>query len=302
MVEMNRQLSELHEALTYEVRIRTTMLMYALAGVHLYPQTHSPRLPGIFLMPILATDHDYAGLREDTVQLVFKGWVEDVYGVWENYYRNQIKAVFAERTEDAIAPEMDAWGDFRHIRNDLVHNNGVASAGETGKCAVLRWFSVGENIVLNFHHVLDFLNQVAAMDMAATDRARARTHTWWLSPYDEEDLRQHEPIIISVRAGEGPTEDSLGVSVVFDNGVFGCVPLYREEKPLSREEVNRLARQVQIIEKGRALWTGIRNVSATALYNGCLIGRFHPETGVRGPGLPSPWIRISRDNSEGDKS
>ncbi len=300
MIELNKQLIGLHKSLMYEVRIRTTMLMYALAGVHLYPQRINPRPPGISLVPILPAGHDYAGLKEDTVQLVYKGWVEDVYGVWENYHRNQIKAVFTERTEDAIAPEMDAWGDFRHIRNDLVHNKGVASPDKTGKCTVLRWFSSGENIVLNFHHVLDFLNQVAAMDMDVLDRARA--HRWGLFRHEEQALKQHDPIIISVRAGEGPTENSLGVSVVFDNGVFGCIPLSRKEKPLSREEVSRLARQVRKGENGRTLWTDIGSVSATDLYNCCLIARFHPEMGVRGLGLPTPPTRISRDKSVGDKS
>ena len=65
-------------------------------------------------------------------QLAFKGWVEQVYFLWESQFRNELKD--AHEGPGIIRPEGDAIGDFRLIRNDLIYNNGVASKEYSGTC------------------------------------------------------------------------------------------------------------------------------------------------------------------------
>ena len=88
--------------------------------------------------------------------MAYKGWIAETYGLWENRWRNELKDVL-NRAE--VRPEMEAFGDLRRIRNDLLHN-GTASVKECGQCSILKWFKPGERIVFDTRHVLDFLNQM----------------------------------------------------------------------------------------------------------------------------------------------
>ena len=106
--------------------------------------------------------NDFLARNGETEQLAFKGWVEQVYNcIWDSDHRNKLQ----DSLEGCgiIPPEADPIGDFRRIRNDLIHKHGLASTKNSGKCKVLTWFKPGEPIILGMRHVFDFLNQMGMM-------------------------------------------------------------------------------------------------------------------------------------------
>ena len=73
-----------------------------------------------------------------TALLAYTGWTAGVYGSG-SAYRGHLKDSLAE---DATGlRRWSAFGDLKHVRNDLLHHNGVASADHGGRCKVLKWFS-----------------------------------------------------------------------------------------------------------------------------------------------------------------
>lgn len=309
------ELSKVWTSFLHEVRDATSMLMYALAGIEVY-QHDSPSAPGSVNYPVSVMSgiclssmlsgvdyHNFLGSAGLAVQLAYKGWIEHIYGLWENTYRNKSQGVLKVLTDDAIRPETDVLGDLRQIRNDFVHG-GAATANRSGNCSVLKWFSTGEQIVINFNHVLDLLNQIGALQprtsLVSLNGAETRAHTWNLFS-DEKTLRawSPEPILVSVRTSEGPTAGTLGVSVVFDNGVFGQIPLTFAMQSFSHNINVAKINKVAISADGKRLiiGEGTLSVAAHQLYANCLIGYFRPEQGVQGPGMGSPRFRFRRDNS-----
>ena len=122
---------------------------------------------------------------------------------------------------------MQAFGDLRHIRNDLPHN-GTASAEESGKCSILDWFQPGERIVFGTRHVLDFLNQTGVLSLRFTHDHGSRSCTFDAQP-DEDRLLMWtpKPGLVSVRTHDDGREADppyKGVTVVFSNGLFANVP------------------------------------------------------------------------------
>lgn len=303
-------LSEAHKSFLHEVRETTSMLKYALAGIEVYRQNCSsglrvsiPPPKPCFCLSSELSGVDYHHFLRSTgsaAQLVYKGWVDHVYGLWENTYRNDSHTVLKDLADDAIRPEADVLGDFRHIRNDLVHG-GVATPSRSGSCDVLKWFSAGEKIVLNFNHVLDFLNQIGAfgsrVSLALLNEGKTQAHVWHLLG-GEATLRawSPDPILVSVRSGEGPAPGTLGVSVVFENGVFGQIPLTFSEQSIDHGKSTDKHYQVEISADGKSLIIdkGKYIVPAPQLYDNCLTGYFHPELGEKGPGMPSPRFRFRR--------
>ena len=130
----------------YEVLKATTMLFYMLSGI----ETNRPRhlqkipggnfnlrlagLPGLCLSPCIIgpSNDDLYGIAGTAARIAFKGWFLEVYGIWEYDYRQKLKN--EHRVVGDFSPELDALGDMRLIRNDLLHNRGVATSGSKGKC------------------------------------------------------------------------------------------------------------------------------------------------------------------------
>ena len=92
-------------------------------------------------------------------QLLGKQCVVDLYSYWEEYLRIEIGKALNVLTKDAERNgqtreilnkhvKSDLWGDIKHIRNSIVHNNGVATS-EITRCKIMKWFKPGEAIELN---------------------------------------------------------------------------------------------------------------------------------------------------------
>ena len=223
----------------HEVTKTTTLLMHLIVGIETaYNNQHQvgkgvnfipPNVSNIDIFPSLigCNFEDLLGREGEAEQMAYKAWVLQIYNnIWESCSRSE----FSNTSEDprTIPWEMDAMGDFRHIRNDLVHNNGIASTKEIGKCKVLKWFKPGDKIILGMRHVLDFLNQIGFLSsspIVINDQQVPTGHIWCLK-IDKQSLLNKAATakIISVRI-ETNTNPETGqpqflISVVFDNGVF----------------------------------------------------------------------------------
>ena len=239
-----RQPARALDSLLYEVLQATTMLLFVLSRISTYDEKHFvepgvtqplmlPGLPGLCISSCInqVADDELYGAEGAATRMAFKGWIAEVFGLWENRYRNELKELLGP---DAIRPEMEAFGDLRHIRNDLLHS-GKASADECGKCTVLKWFAPGETIVIAVRHVLDFLNQIGVLTLgggAHDDKGRACQLLTFHDPDTLVNWRP-KPKIVSVRMMvEGRDEDPpfKGVTVVFDNGLFANVTFAVSDK------------------------------------------------------------------------
>jgi len=86
-------------------------------------------------------------------------WAVTVHAEWDEHYRDRLTAALGE-------PEKLAWppfGDLRHLRNDIVHNRGRASAERLRRLNVFtHWFGVGEPIFFDTRKVAEFMTAVNA--------------------------------------------------------------------------------------------------------------------------------------------
>ena len=88
-----------------------------------------------------------------------------------------------------------------HVRNDLLHHNGVASADHCGKCTVLKWFGPGDRMVFETRHLFDFLNQIGALSLGSAHDPDGRACVFRAQPPDVGEFlrRTTRPRIVSVR-------------------------------------------------------------------------------------------------------
>lgn len=77
-----------------------------------------------------------------------------LFQIWDERYRE----LFAlDLAADKRQIEVALFGDLRHYRHAIIHNNGVATS-DVEECLVLRWFKRGETILLTrdmFEEVID---------------------------------------------------------------------------------------------------------------------------------------------------
>jgi len=163
--------------------------------------------------------------------MAYVGWVGSVFSNWEHCHRDKIRDALKQSPPTIYEPQemfhqvnpvLTVMGDLRHIRNDMLHK-GVATTDDIAKCEILKWFEVGEPIVFHFNHVMDFLNQLGLLYvMTVVSDERSFGMSGWRVYGSEEELSDWQPIPlpISVRAMEGPIQDSILLSLVFDNGFF----------------------------------------------------------------------------------
>lgn len=228
--------AEVISSLCCDVLEASAMLLYVLSSSAQYqPQiyvmpsvTRGLFLPGLSLccLPCITgrTDDQLIGQQGVAVQMVYTGWVATVFACWENRFRSEVQT--AIKADDSVRPQMEAFGDLRHIRNDLLHNKGVASMGHTGKCKVLRWFKSGDKMVFSTQHVFDFLNQIGAFSPQDHHSDTPPRSCSFSIPHGNAKslLRwKPKPRLISVRTHEANVAESRlhkHVTLVFDNGLY----------------------------------------------------------------------------------
>lgn len=289
---LSRDLISVWHSFVHEVHKATVSLMYLLQGMELVRNrqpssyqpsnqqsvTYPPSLSYIDLLLCPVGDSSYSYLNDllkregEAEQLAFKGWIEQVYFLWETRFRNELRNELKKGLEGSgvIRPETDPMGELGYIRNDLIHKKGIASKEETGRCKVLKWFKPGERIILGMHHVLDFLNQLGLMT-TTPDHYHEGISTFWslVSEKEKALLNKPTPELISLRTW---TEEGLEnspqhvVAIVFENGVFLNIPIDHVPDSLSLQERIEFVNKTRIDESGNILFADGRVIDRESLY------------------------------------
>ena len=317
MTEKNMGL--LWHSFLYEVNRATASLMYLLQGMEsvrdseLSPYNELPpdrqrfapccaRLSNVDVLLCLSGIrfdlNDILKLGGEAEQLAFKGWVEQVYNViWESRYRNEMRDIL--EGPDTFRPETDPIGDFRLIRDDLIHNGGVASEQKTGKCVVLKWFEPGDRIILGMCHVFDFLNHMAFMTSTPGFLGDGPAAMWTVFPGMEDAIRNRSvPGLVSITSSmDKQLEDGSSyhvVSVVFENGVFVEIPVVYPPDGSSVEERIRFFDKTMIDEDGNLHFANERVKDRGSLYREAVDALFKKGPKIEGINTGGPWFRFRK--------
>jgi hypothetical protein len=306
-----------HEFL-YEINRATASLMYLLQGMESVRKTELAPYNGInpehrqfaasfpklsyVDVPLCVSGpgfdlNDVLRREGDAEQLAYKGWVEQIYFLWESRFRNEMNEDL--QGPDTIRPEGDAIGDFRLIRNDLIHKNGVASVEYSGRCEVLKWFKPGECIILGMHHVLDFLNQMGFMTKSPGFLSHGPNAGWTVFPGMEEDLASRSvPRLVSLRPSMDRVLDDGSswhvVSVVFENGVFVDLPVcYGNDGSTVQQRID-LFNKTSIDDNGNLRFANGLVKDRERLYEEAVKALSDKGPKLEGLGVPGPAFRFRR--------
>ena len=322
--EIEKEWIRLWRSFQYDVNAATNSLLHMLDGIHAKHLTEKRRLlqtghasggadsalgdasrsrgnicagptyPKLRTLPVLIGDLLITRTAPDgpMEQSVFKGWISQVYDLWESHYRTQLKHQSRYLT-GAIRPRQHVLGDLRHIRNNLLHN-GIAKQGEAASCEILRWFGEGERMHVRLRHVLDFLNQMAWLseNPVVSPEGYGRASIWVTDK--EGDVEDPAPALVSVRPLVDPQQEDpafrYGATMVFENGVFGQIPMgpEREETEAQAKERALKWQKMTVDERGDLCIPDYATVGAAQLYFACLKGEKQP-----GPGIWSPRVQFS---------
>jgi hypothetical protein len=149
--ESIRKLLGEHEYATGEFQDTCPMLYKDLSNRDFTPVSMSPVMKQGDMKRRLVDDGQ-------NTQLLGRQCVVSAYAYWEEYLRIEVGKAMGVLSASARASEetrrvlnkhvvSNFWGDMRHIRNSIVHSNGVANA-EVSKCKILTWFKPGDPIEL----------------------------------------------------------------------------------------------------------------------------------------------------------
>ena len=86
--------------------------------------------------------------------------VVSAYSYWEEYLRIEIGIATgilkkgsknSKETRKILNQyvKSDFWGDMKHLRHSIVHNDGIANS-DISKCKIINWFKPGQKINLNY--------------------------------------------------------------------------------------------------------------------------------------------------------
>ena len=300
------QFARLKLSLLFEVLQATAMLLFTLSSIAsnrrkpLDEKTGSataialPGLPELLCLEIgiiRVPDEDLYGPGGTAAQMAYTGWIAGVYALWEHRYRKHLKESLAE---DAILPEMDAFGDLMHVRNDLLHHNGVASADHCGRCTVLKWFAPGDRMMFETRHLFDFLNQIGALPLGSAHDPDGRACVFRAWPPDVGEFlsRTTRPRIVSVRthhAGWDADPPYKGVTVVFDDGLFTSCG-FTLERPGQWKELG----EASIDSLGNLVFADGTVQDSRWLYRDAATALKSNKGPEGGPPIPGRWMRFRR--------
>lgn len=262
--------------------------------------------------------------REGIVeQLAYRGWVLEIYHVWEEKYRPQFQAAFAEISNAGeILPEGDIMGDLGYIRNDLVHHYGIATRNNVGRCRLLTWFNVGDDIQFGINHIIHFLHQLGHLSETPymfQASGGPRTFSWRL-PLTDTVLQSQSPLptIVSHRVFFEANDGKILIllSLAFTNGAFFNYALETglRDSPDNMQTLQSESDQLTITPAGQlVLPKSWRNVTFSAHPSPLAIEWYHvgieqrkqlremteeekTQAGFVRTDQPGPRWRISRDS------
>ena len=236
-------------------------------------------------------------------QSAYRAWIIGIFSRWETEFRPQLKKAMGPH---GIPAEFNVMNDIRHIRNDLVHAHGRATAEHCGKCEVLRWFEPGQPMIFQMKHILDAVHQMGWFGfIAGLTSDGSRGASWGSASPDELRRRQPAPKIISfcphILHHPDTNEIWVGASVIYDNGFHArsALPTGRQASEQADRELRSLLDQVRITEdgdlKGPVPWL---SMSGRGTYLATVDDRMRQLHGGEPPeevpleSLSGPWIKV----------
>lgn len=240
------RLEKLTRDFAYEVAKATFALVQVLTGLE--RMHHGKEDKNQVLRPTyldvslcdyaLPADPDPLCRGGDVEQFAYRSWLIEVASLVERF-RPEVRDLFKQVSPSAIQPETPVLGDLNRMRNDLLHNKRIASQEQTGRCEVLKWFDVGDAMVFEIWHVLDFLNQYgiygSPLVIAADPSNIVSFHPW------TDELVHRNPIPRAVSARIADTENTRTgemhrvIRLVYDNGRLAPCDLGSLQGTLSAE-------------------------------------------------------------------
>lgn len=322
---LEREWSRLWRAFQHDVNVETDSLLHVLEAIHSRHVTERQRLtqamadsgstlktiddfvrtagdvrvcpmyPRLRGFPLLTGEPLFRRSAPDgqMEQVAFKGWVYEVWDLWESRYRTQLKHS-ARGLPGAIRPRQQVLGDLRHIRNNLLHR-GIAKRGEAASCEILQWFSEGERMQVQLRHVIDFLNQMGwlQLDSPVLVVEESKVSTWHINKGGVPE--EPTPALVSVRPFvDLQQQDSryrYGASVAFENMVFGTTPMgpeHEEPEAQARDRSHKWL-NMTVDERGDLCVPELGTIPSAKLYRAYLTGEMQ-----RGSGVWTPWVQFRK--------
>lgn len=87
-----------------------------------------------------------------------------VYTIWDSTYRPSLAKALQVEPNSIQAPIM---GDLRLLRNDIVHNKGIAD--KSADTTELRWFQRGEIMIVRHEHSAELDHKVRSLTFAPAE-------------------------------------------------------------------------------------------------------------------------------------
>lgn len=258
-----------------------------------------PRFPPLRSFPATGEISFADRARPDgpMMQTALTGWITRTYALWEVTYRTKLNSITIKTGPDAIRPEQQVLGDLRLIRNNLLHSE-TARQDMAGKCEILKWFKSEQKMVLEFAHVLDFLNQMGWLGGISVRpfSEEAQYSDAWLFLGELTRTRGPEPKLVSARPvliSDDPDNLRHLVTVVFEDGVCGsvrCNVTTNQGAELSEEEIDRYWTKIKINDEGGLDMPGADSIAAADIYRIVLEAISDPGIAANVP-LPSITVR-----------
>ena len=83
-------------------------------------------------------------------------WLVNLYTMWDERYRKEIAVQRRVEKDQVIVSPL---GDFRRIRHDIIHCQGVATDKNSGKCEVFQhWVEIGKPIAITTEYVYELVD------------------------------------------------------------------------------------------------------------------------------------------------
>lgn len=266
---MEDQLIKLWLGFSREVYKATSNLFALLYGVELTRNSglRIPKPSYLDIMPIIDQPSWSNKLRlgGDVEQVAYKGWVAEVWRIWEDRYRRRFEQTFvAQGATNPIPPTVVVMGDFRLIRNDFLHGKGKASQESTGRCEELTWFTTGDRIVLEPAHVIDFLHRLGLLSLPPMSAGEepfmfiplvAGTYSDTdVQPSFENPVPKTVSLIVDVDVAPDPDSEELTylLRIALSNGLTATVRDLTGlmDNPQNRKELHDSLKSLRITPKG----------------------------------------------------
>ena len=223
---MTLAMESIHKLFYLLEGVETTYLRHLSDGVEGgFRHAHGPSRLVVAPMSSIdgrrCSDDEEYGLEGRLAQLAYVGWVAEVAGHWEKQRKK-----YSGWESGKSGVKADLMGDFVWMRNDLLHNGGVATEENTGRCKTLKWFSTGDRMIFRLDHVLEFWHHYGAWPRGSASTVKNRSIYWVVREQTRNDLSRRmafapkaASFVVRKENHHVSGKPSLLLSVIYEDGI-----------------------------------------------------------------------------------